>query len=233
MKINPMILLYLQLQCAFWLDQNSTVPVIHLKCSEIIRVILSGNHKLTATAKVIVKICEHEVSMRFGLHIFLYKRCFAQSMKLIPVSFIFVCLVFLQMYEIEVCPECYLSACQKRENWFCEPCVSQLTFLMFCDAILLFIRCEINDQAAALQSQSVTVCLQSHPHPLVWAKLKGFPFWPAKALRDKDGQVDARFFGQHDRYRLLSLHLHQGCPNPILILKIGPISAKKCNIVLY
>ncbi|XP_037534570.1 protein kinase C-binding protein 1 [Nematolebias whitei] len=84
-----------------------------------------ANHKLTATAKVIVKICEHE------------------------------------MNEIEVCPECYLSACQKRDNWFCEPC--------------------------------------SNPHPLVWAKLKGFPFWPAKALRDKDGQVDARFFGQHDR----------------------------------
>ncbi|KAM9443565.1 MYND-type zinc finger-containing chromatin reader ZMYND8 isoform 1-T1 [Clarias gariepinus] len=84
-----------------------------------------GNHKLTTTAKVIIKICEHE------------------------------------MNEIEVCPECYLSACQKRDNWFCEPC--------------------------------------SNPHPLVWAKLKGFPFWPAKALRDKDGQVDARFFGQHDR----------------------------------
>lgn len=29
----------------------------------------------------------------------------------------------LQMNEIEVCPECYLSACQKRDNWFCEPCV--------------------------------------------------------------------------------------------------------------
>ncbi|KAM8863726.1 MYND-type zinc finger-containing chromatin reader ZMYND8-like isoform 1-T3 [Spinachia spinachia] len=86
---------------------------------------VSGNHKLTATAKVIVKICEHE------------------------------------MNEIEVCPECYLSSVQKRDNWFCEPC--------------------------------------SPPHPLVWAKLKGFPFWPAKALRDKDGQVDARFFGQHDR----------------------------------
>ncbi|RXM91961.1 Protein kinase C-binding protein 1 [Acipenser ruthenus] len=40
---------------------------------------------------------------------------------------------------------------------------------------------------------------KTNPHPLVWAKLKGFPFWPAKALRDKDGQVDARFFGQHDR----------------------------------
>ncbi|KAM4622578.1 LOW QUALITY PROTEIN: MYND-type zinc finger-containing chromatin reader ZMYND8 [Discoglossus pictus] len=84
-----------------------------------------GNHKLTQTAKVLIKICEHE------------------------------------MNEIEVCPECYLAACQKRDNWFCEPC--------------------------------------SNPHPLVWAKLKGFPFWPAKALRDKDGQVDARFFGQHDR----------------------------------
>ncbi|XP_062897258.1 MYND-type zinc finger-containing chromatin reader ZMYND8 isoform X9 [Mobula hypostoma] len=86
---------------------------------------VAANHKLTATAKVIIKICEHE------------------------------------MNEIEVCPECYLAACQKRDNWFCEPC--------------------------------------SNPHPLVWAKLKGFPFWPAKALRDKDGQVDARFFGQHDR----------------------------------
>ncbi|XP_067564454.1 MYND-type zinc finger-containing chromatin reader ZMYND8 isoform X10 [Tursiops truncatus] len=87
-----------------------------------------GNHKLTQIAKVVIKICEHE------------------------------------MNEIEVCPECYLAACQKRDNWFCEPC--------------------------------------SNPHPLVWAKLKGFPFWPAKALRDKDGQVDARFFGQHDRWEL-------------------------------
>uniref|UniRef100_W5M8L3 Protein kinase C binding protein 1, like n=1 Tax=Lepisosteus oculatus TaxID=7918 RepID=W5M8L3_LEPOC len=99
-------------------DRNTVYEVI-------VVIFFSGNHKLTATAKVIVKICEHE------------------------------------MNEIEVCPECYLSACQKRENWFCEPC--------------------------------------SNPHPLVWAKLKGFPFWPAKALRDKDGQVDARFFGQHDR----------------------------------
>uniref|UniRef100_UPI00358E964A MYND-type zinc finger-containing chromatin reader ZMYND8-like isoform X4 n=1 Tax=Myxine glutinosa TaxID=7769 RepID=UPI00358E964A len=84
-----------------------------------------SNHKLTATARMIIKICEHE------------------------------------MNEIEICPECYLASCQKRDNWFCEPC--------------------------------------SSPHPLVWAKLKGFPFWPAKALREKDGQVDVRFFGQHDR----------------------------------
>ncbi|XP_077869213.1 MYND-type zinc finger-containing chromatin reader ZMYND8-like [Saccoglossus kowalevskii] len=66
-----------------------------------------------------------------------------------------------EMNEIEVCSDCYLSSCLKKDNYFCEPC---------------------------------TV-----PHPLVWAKLKGFPFWPAKALREVDGQVDVRFFGQHDR----------------------------------
>uniref|UniRef100_H2YZW3 Zinc finger protein n=1 Tax=Ciona savignyi TaxID=51511 RepID=H2YZW3_CIOSA len=27
-----------------------------------------------------------------------------------------------EMTEIEVCPECYLNSCRKRENWFCEPC---------------------------------------------------------------------------------------------------------------
>uniref|UniRef100_A0A131XGM7 Kinase c-binding protein 1 n=1 Tax=Hyalomma excavatum TaxID=257692 RepID=A0A131XGM7_9ACAR len=37
------------------------------------------------------------------------------------------------------------------------------------------------------------------PHLLVWAKLKGFPYWPAKAMRLQDGNVDARFFGAHDR----------------------------------
>ncbi|GFU31658.1 protein kinase C-binding protein 1 [Trichonephila clavipes] len=37
------------------------------------------------------------------------------------------------------------------------------------------------------------------PHPLVWAKLKGFPYWPAKVVRIADGNVDARFFGAHDR----------------------------------
>lgn len=39
------------------------------------------------------------------------------------------------------------------------------------------------------------------PHPLVWAKLKGFPFWPAKAMSrlNSQGFVDVRFFGEHDR----------------------------------
>ncbi|XP_039258712.2 uncharacterized protein LOC120335289 isoform X2 [Styela clava] len=66
-----------------------------------------------------------------------------------------------ELNEIEVCPECYLNSCRKRENWFCEPC--------------------------------------KELHPLVWAKLQGFPHWPAKALRIEKGMVDVRFFGQHDR----------------------------------
>ena len=37
------------------------------------------------------------------------------------------------------------------------------------------------------------------PHLLVWAKLKGFPFWPAKAMSINGSQVDVRFFGEHDR----------------------------------
>lgn len=38
------------------------------------------------------------------------------------------------------------------------------------------------------------------PHLLLWAKLKGFPHWPAKAMKaNKEGNVDVRFFGAHDR----------------------------------
>ncbi|XP_018570944.1 protein kinase C-binding protein 1 isoform X2 [Anoplophora glabripennis] len=44
----------------------------------------------------------------------------------------------------------------------------------------------------------VEVCPK--PHLLVWAKLKGFPFWPAKAMcTNTSGMVDVRFFGAHDR----------------------------------
>lgn len=38
------------------------------------------------------------------------------------------------------------------------------------------------------------------PHPLVWAKLKGFPFWPGKIMRvNSENNSDIRFFGAHDR----------------------------------
>ncbi len=34
---------------------------------------------------------------------------------------------------------------------------------------------------------------------LVWAKTRGFPFWPGKVLRAINGDFDIRFFGAHDR----------------------------------
>ncbi|XP_063991619.1 MYND-type zinc finger-containing chromatin reader ZMYND8 [Diachasmimorpha longicaudata] len=39
------------------------------------------------------------------------------------------------------------------------------------------------------------------PHLLVWAKLKGFPYWPAKIMPrwNQQGFVDVRFFGEHNR----------------------------------
>ncbi|XP_017844729.1 protein kinase C-binding protein 1 [Drosophila busckii] len=44
----------------------------------------------------------------------------------------------------------------------------------------------------------VRVCTQ--PHLLVWAKLKGFPYWPAKAMSaGPNAVVNVRFFGKHDR----------------------------------
>lgn len=38
------------------------------------------------------------------------------------------------------------------------------------------------------------------PHQLVFARVKGYPLWPAKVVRlGKQNEVDCRFFGTHDR----------------------------------
>ncbi|XP_035209696.1 protein kinase C-binding protein 1-like, partial [Stegodyphus dumicola] len=37
------------------------------------------------------------------------------------------------------------------------------------------------------------------PHTIIWAKLKGFPYWPAKSLRIVEDAADVRFFGTHDK----------------------------------
>ncbi|KAM7051748.1 LOW QUALITY PROTEIN: zinc finger MYND domain-containing protein 11-like [Molossus nigricans] len=36
-------------------------------------------------------------------------------------------------------------------------------------------------------------------HELVWAKMKGFGFWPAKVMQKEDNQVDVHFSGHHHR----------------------------------
>lgn len=42
------------------------------------------------------------------------------------------------------------------------------------------------------------------PHLILWAKLKGFPYWPAKAMSINSTLVDVRFFGEHDRANIPS-----------------------------
>ncbi|XP_054706557.1 uncharacterized protein LOC129216368 [Uloborus diversus] len=37
------------------------------------------------------------------------------------------------------------------------------------------------------------------PHVLIWAKLKGHPFWPSKCLKVIDGKAQIQFFGTHDK----------------------------------
>lgn len=62
------------------------------------------------------------------------------------------------------------------------------------------------------------------PHAIVWAKLKGFPFWPAKALSrvNANGLVDVRFFGQHDRAWVPSKDIYLYSEEPP-----GPMPRKK------
>jgi len=42
------------------------------------------------------------------------------------------------------------------------------------------------------------------PHSIVWAKLSGHPYWPAKVVRydQHKNMIDVRFFGTHDKYVL-------------------------------
>ncbi|CAH0558220.1 unnamed protein product [Brassicogethes aeneus] len=43
-----------------------------------------------------------------------------------------------------------------------------------------------------------------NPHDLVWAKQKGYPYWPAKILRECDKHFDVRFFGgKYERAMLM------------------------------
>jgi hypothetical protein len=59
--------------------------------------------------------------------------------------------------------------------------------------------CYQNFHTRASDSWFTEACRR--PHILVWAKLKGFPFWPAKVMsvNNENNQVDVRFFGAHDR----------------------------------
>ncbi|KAH9496698.1 hypothetical protein Btru_009693 [Bulinus truncatus] len=62
-----------------------------------------------------------------------------------------------------------------------------------------------------------------NPHPLVWAKLKGYPFWPAKVLREVNGQIDVRFFGAHDRSWVPEASCYMLSKNYPVVMKKGRV----------
>ena len=64
------------------------------------------------------------------------------------------------------------------------------------------------------------------PHLLVWAKLKGFPFWPGKAMRiNSDENVDVRFFGAHDRAWIPIKDVFLYSEEPPVVVKVNPFSS--------
>nr|XP_023015478.1 zinc finger MYND domain-containing protein 11-like [Leptinotarsa decemlineata] len=53
------------------------------------------------------------------------------------------------------------------------------------------------------------------PHTLVWAKQKGYPYWPAKVMNETETHFDVRFFGgKYERSVLL-----KNCVKPITMSK--------------
>lgn len=58
--------------------------------------------------------------------------------------------------------------------------------------------CYVNANTKKTTNWFVEIC--TRPHIILWAKLKGFPYWPAKAMGvNSSAHVDVRFFGDHDR----------------------------------
>ncbi|NP_001357048.1 zinc finger MYND domain-containing protein 11 isoform n [Homo sapiens] len=54
-----------------------------------------------------------------------------------------------------------------------------------------------SEQADIARMLYKDTCHEIPNHELVWAKMKGFGFWPAKVMQKEDNQVDVRFFGHH------------------------------------
>lgn len=77
-----------------------------------------------------------------------------------------------EMYDIQICDECFLRS---NEGEFEGD----------------------NGNKNAEKDWFIEVC--NPPHLLVWAKIAGYPFWPAKVISQiSQNLVDVRFFGEHE-----------------------------------
>ncbi|XP_063709073.1 E3 SUMO-protein ligase RanBP2-like [Culicoides brevitarsis] len=119
----------------------------------------------------------------------------------------------MQMLEANVKAKKYKSieAFHSDAKWLLFNCAvlpSKLRFLPNAKSLLKVCRQEILEIETCFECYFkantdadwfTDVC--SSPHILLWAKLRGFPYWPAKAMsvNAASGQVNVRFFGAHDR----------------------------------
>ncbi|XP_070494211.1 MYND-type zinc finger-containing chromatin reader Zmynd8-like isoform X2 [Chironomus tepperi] len=81
--------------------------------------------------------------------------------------------------------------------------------------ILKFVVTEINEMEACVYCYSNSFVMSNwftipckRPHLLIWAKLKGYPYWPAKVMSIDNQKLyaDVRFFGAHDRAWVPTAH---------------------------
>lgn len=66
-----------------------------------------------------------------------------------------------------------------------------------CDEIINCPDCYLHANTLEEDKWFIEPC--DKPHILVWARLKGFPFWPCKVMKANGTNVDVRFFGDHNK----------------------------------
>lgn len=85
-------------------------------------------------------------------------------------------------------PDCMkrLTFARQLETW----CAKEMYDIEICGQC--FVR------AMDLSDWFTEVC--DPPHLMVWAKLAGYPYWPAKVIgiTSSSNRIDVRFFGDHD-----------------------------------
>ncbi|GIY48939.1 zinc finger MYND domain-containing protein 11 [Caerostris darwini] len=83
--------------------------------------------------------------------------------------------------------------------------VMALQMLSDCDYDLQeIVQCWNCYKMSNMKNDSYWFCQPCNPpHALVYAKVKGFPYWPAKVIKKDEGVYDVRFFGAHHQRALV------------------------------
>lgn len=77
-------------------------------------------------------------------------------------------------------------------------------------------------------------------HELIWAKIKGFGFWPANVIQKEENQVDVYFFGHHHQRAWIPSETHRtsqsvsvGCKYNTVWVEEMPVMSRNCISISY